>query len=503
MHNMKFIVLRSIKIPGFWIFALISFIHIVSEILTVAIIGSRLSLLATQEFNVSEIYIIGAVFAVNSIISLFFQVTLTHFSSKFGNSISIEYLQSCFYLSKKEYEANGQPYLIKNSVAEAVRISEWIITPLAQGFVKIFIVIGIAITMTYENYLNTLILFSILASVYLLIYILASPINRHLGEMLTKSLDERSIKGNDLLSFRFMFNGILKLNKLNEMELLLKQEAKVRAVGSLIAFLPKNLLETLAIISLIILSAFSGDDDTRITVLLFFGFAGYRLLPAFQAVYYGISRSYFNMNILETIRTEIQSGIQNTRYVDLQSGCDLRIEKFKVDREEDSLSFPELNFTGGQVIHLSGKSGVGKSTLFEALIGYENRVIENDNWSSIDTRKSFLLAQNIPELNLSLEELLTKNEWCQFQFLENIQYKANSKLNAMSGGQQQRILIAYAMTQNFKYIFIDEGFSGFDESLERLVLNELKRYATDAGAIVMVTTHRKTNIDMYDSEVEL
>ena len=488
-----------LKSAGATTFIVISLIHIAAEVGTVYLIGTGMSSILVTGVNTQLIVIIIFCLVGSSFASLLFQTTLTYFSAKFGNELSQKYIEACVKLNKDVFELKGQPYLIKNSIAEMIRVSEWVVTPFALGAVKFLIALGIIIVLASEDINTTLIICCGLSLVYTLIYVVCSPINKNLGQKLTSYLDQRSIVGNDILSTRHLINADFLKASINNLSDILSKEAGTRALGTLIAFLPKNVLETISLLLLIFVTVTITDQDQRMQTLMLYGFAGYKLLPAFQAVYYGISRTIFNLGVYETVKNEISAVPQNIASITPFAG-EYKFAGCELIRDNETISFEGFVLGAGELTLLSGQSGSGKSSLMEVMIGYEHRYSSTNKIPHINT---ILIPQNLPALSFKIDDFLAPKDWTKYAFLEGIEYQSGKRLSDFSGGQLQRIFLAYAINVKSKYIFLDESLSGISSDLEYLALKHLRDYVRETGSIALVTTHRRTNLDMYDKEISI
>ena len=483
-------------------FVIISGIHIMLEVGTVYYVGTGIGNILVGEIEPTLVLFVALVLVVNSFGSLFFQTFLTYFSFDFGNRLSHRYVEACTAFKKDTFESKGQSYLVKNSVAEMVRISEWIITPFALGIVKLLISFGIILVLAFNDLITTLIMCCGLTFSYFLIYFICAPINKRLGQRLTEFLDDRSILGNDILSSRFLVNENVQRQQFDQLKRMLHTEAITRSWGTLIAFLPKNILETVSIVALLGLIYLADDGSARIEKMMLYGFAGYRLLPAFQAVYYGVSRTVFNLGIYQTIKEEISTIKKDSIFFEKSTSTKYNFPGGSINRSESKINLPYFTLNPGQLVLVKGNSGSGKSSLLETIIGYEDRLIDKSSKVYI-VSDTILIPQNLPNLSIKISSILSKQNWKVFQFLKDINYLPDRRLSEYSGGQLQRILLAHAILSKKKFIILDEGLSGINVELERLALKELKKYLRNYKAFGLVTTHRTSNLDIYDKELDL
>ena len=71
----------------------------------------------------------------------------------------------------------------------------------------------------------------------------------------------------------------------------------------------------------------------------------------------------------------------------------------------------------------------------------------------------------------------------------------------LSGGEKQRIILARYLLHPTAFLFIDEGLSQVDTSMERRILKNIFRYYKDKTFIIV--SHRKDNLDLFDRVIEM
>lgn len=90
-------------------------------------------------------------------------------------------------------------------------------------------------------------------------------------------------------------------------------------------------------------------------------------------------------------------------------------------------------------------------------------------------------------------------------FIENLPLKSNTKIgaagNGISGGQQQRILIARAVYKNPHYLFFDEATSALDAENEKIIHDNLQEFFR--GKTVLIIAHRLSTVKNADQIVVL
>ncbi|MBR6940798.1 MAG: ATP-binding cassette domain-containing protein, partial [Clostridia bacterium] len=180
-----------------------------------------------------------------------------------------------------------------------------------------------------------------------------------------------------------------------------------------------------------------------------------------------------------------------------------------------------LNIRQGEYVGIVGPSGCGKSTLMKLLLGFEEPdsgkiYYDNKDIESIDKRelrkKMGVVLQNGKLISGSIYDNITitapdaKREdvvnIIKAVGLESdiedmpmgLYTMLSEDCNTISGGQQQRILIARALVSNPKILLFDEATSALDNITQSLISDTLdKTYATR-----VVIAHRLSTIIKCD-----
>lgn len=141
----------------------------------------------------------------------------------------------------------------------------------------------------------------------------------------------------------------------------------------------------------------------------------------------------------------------------------------------------------GEVLHLTGENGSGKSQLMKALLGYA----PIDSGSVHLNCKGFRYlpqAQNrSSHLPYSLGEVLA------FSGASNLlieQSRLGLSWNKASGGERQRVLLSRFFSQTGELLLLDEPFNHLDSSAKEKVRNLLREtLESDPRAAAILISH--------------
>lgn len=188
---------------------------------------------------------------------------------------------------------------------------------------------------------------------------------------------------------------------------------------------------------------------------------------------------------------------------------------------EDKLILEDTSFKvdAGKMIGIVGKSGAGKTTIFNLLckmysVESGEILIENENIENLDEESIrgniTIISQNPYIFNLSIrdnlklvKENLTEEEMieackiaCLDNFIETLPNKYDTVLGEggiiLSGGQKQRLAIARAFVQKTKIILFDEATSSLDNETQTEIQKAISNLKDNYT--ILIIAHRLSTI---------
>lgn len=167
-------------------------------------------------------------------------------------------------------------------------------------------------------------------------------------------------------------------------------------------------------------------------------------------------------------------------------------------------------------IAIIGANGSGKSTLLKLILreltpSSGEIVISNSNiknfkdWNKIGYVPQ-INASSIPNFPITALEIVTLNLYDKMGFLKFSRKKyielakralaqvnmldfAHTPINKMSGGQQQRIMIAKSLINNPKILIFDEPTTGIDKESKEQLFKILNHLNNAHGITILLVTH--------------
>ena len=184
---------------------------------------------------------------------------------------------------------------------------------------------------------------------------------------------------------------------------------------------------------------------------------------------------------------------------------------------DDVLKKVNASFESGKVYAIVGQSGAGKSTLLSLISGldyckdgniYYNgknlQEIDRDEYRSKNVGVIFqsynLLLNSTPVYNITLSMNISGNNINERKAKKDHAYTlldkvgidretADRKILKLSGGEQQRVGIARALSHNPNVIIADEPTGNLDEKTEADILEIFTQLAHDEGKCIIIVTH--------------
>lgn len=169
-----------------------------------------------------------------------------------------------------------------------------------------------------------------------------------------------------------------------------------------------------------------------------------------------------------------------------------------------------------KMICLLGKNGIGKSTLLRTIakiqplldgeIYIENEEIQNNTSIQLSKKISIVLTERIPPNNLTVYELIALGRQMYTNWIGKLTTKdtikiteaieitkinaiKNKKIDELSDGQYQKVMIARAIAQDTPIILLDEPTAHLDINNKVEIYKLLKELSKNKQKTILITSH--------------
>ncbi len=176
----------------------------------------------------------------------------------------------------------------------------------------------------------------------------------------------------------------------------------------------------------------------------------------------------------------------------------------------------DLTVERGELMGIVGASGSGKSTLLNMLGGLDKPsagslfidgrdMLKFNEKDAIEYKRKtvgfvwqnnarnlipYLTAQQNVEMPLLLSGFSGRqSRAAELLDMVGLSQRKNSRLDQMSGGEQQRVAIAIALSNNPKMLLADEPTGSVDTATSKLILDVFRELNRVMGVTIIIVTH--------------
>lgn len=490
----------------------------------------------------SFFFILGLIVFFILVFSLFFKGMTTYFQ--------IQFAMMCEYTIGKRFIEGyiHQPYvwflnrhsaeLGKNILSEVQTVILNVVMPFITIFSQGAVVIAIFVLLLFIDTLLSLSVCFFLGLFYFGIYKIMS---RRLSSIGQSRLEANEGRFTAVIE-TFAASKEIKIG--NHEDVCIKRfsnpakiYAKQQIAAEVISTLPRFMFEAIAfggLMSVILyLMSSKGNFSNSIPIVTLYAFAGYRLIPALQFIYRGVSQIRFaeaSLNFLynDLIKLKKLNLVsKNFNIIKFENDIQLKNIIFKYPNSDNLvLKKLSLKILAKNVVALVGKTGSGKTTIVDLIMGILNplngtlevdgNIIDSNNcksWQKIIgyVPQQIYLANDTIEANIafgidvdkinSLEiersaKIANLHEFVTNQLPEGYKTFVGERGVRLSGGQRQRIGIARALYHNPKVLIMDEATSALDGLTEKAIMQTINDLRNDITIIIIA--HRLSTVRECD-----
>lgn len=315
----------------------------------------------------------------------------------------------------------------------------------------------------------------------------------------------------------------------------------LRKRNATISMFPQMFTEVglaLGLVTLVMLGI-SGVYEDMTLLFGIFAVTAIRLIPSVRSIMSGWSTIRYNRYTIETLAdiaidddivepTFINDRFNFTRAIELRN-LSFRFE----DSDKDVINDLSLTINRGERVGIRGSSGVGKTTLFNLILGLyrptlggiyiDGEELRNDNITKWQNTIGYVsqsvfiadmtLAENIAfgcdvhDIDYDrVNKVIELSDLKEFvtSLKDGIHSRIGEQGSRISGGQRQRIGIARALYKGCDVLFFDEATSSLDGKTEENINSAIRRLSNDNHSLtIVVIAHRESSLEYCDRIITL
>ncbi|MFM1575129.1 ABC transporter ATP-binding protein, partial [Helcococcus ovis] len=471
--------------------------------------------------------------------AIFNYITI-EFARKNGNKLSIDILSNLINQNKSFFDKNNSVELATYASKESVNYINFYVSELPKyyGFIIICVVI-FGLILRYSIYLSLLQLFIIPLAIFP-IKIISSKLDKNIRSVLENNAKSNQIRADIFKRIDTVKSLRIENQKIDEVKVINSKTSKIW--GKIAA---------LDMITGIWMTGFLSMLFTGLT----FGIGAYIISQNIEMISIGelisilslVSILYVNINNIFRTNIEIKKhdaenhklfsyltliGEDTKDKINLNSIDSIKINKLSFSYNENKSIIKDFDFEckKGDFIGLIGKSGVGKSTIFNLLLKFydvENNIIFyndidinkinplsiRDNVTKISQQIDLFPGTIEYNLRLSNKEVSNEeiHEILKFVKLDNYISSLEEGINTdigeagklMSGGEMQRLALAQGLLRKNNVLLLDEITSNIDKNTEKIIKENILKLHNTGEYIIIAISHNKEFLEDCDKIYEL
>lgn len=494
-----------------------------------------------NEFMIFSGLVLISTLLISNLFQAFMTWVIVYFTNMQRHRIAFRMLDNYLRQPYKFFLTRNTSDLGKNIIVEINRATSGVIMNSLQVLSRIIVTVFIFSLLLFVDYKIALQSILLLGLSYAIIFIVIKKKVKILGQQSTFE-HSRWFKATDEA-----FSGIKEIKLHRGYKKFSHQfiQPSLRLAGydaksKLFMLLPRFALEVIVFggMVLLVLSIIAPNNPSygsnMLPLLSLYAIAGYRLLPALNQIYTGITAIKFHLPAFELIVNEALNNVSNEKeYIQDQSPPlsfedKLLVKDLSFSYEgSDKATLDNLNFKilPNHSIGIVGETGSGKTTLIDTILGlldsYDGQIlidgieINNKNvhlWQKnigyvpqsiylTDDTIAANIAFTIEQSQINIEQIIKVSKLASLhEFIMTLPEQYNTVVGQrgvrLSGGQRQRIGIARALYFNPKVLVLDEATSSLDTITENIIMEAVQGFSHKKTIIIIA--HRLSTVKNCD-----
>ena len=315
-------------------------------------------------------------------------------------------------------------------------------------------------------------------------------------------------------SFKITLSKLLKITKI---KMILNEVIRPTFEFLVVAAIISNAL---------ILNYLEYDWEQTLSIIIIYGLASIRILPAFNKIVQNVSNLIFNAPAVHKLYKELNDNDHQSNFYRIISekinfNKKLKLSKlsFGYDKRNQILSNLNISFNKGDIVGITGESGTGKSSLLDIISGLivpnSGEILVDDNIVSLNNIDWYNKISYASDKNYFIDDTIKQNitlnrrdEKIDVHKLEKVlritnllygenelEIDLNKKMGEigknLSSGQKQRISLSRSLYKKCEILIMDESTNAIDEKSQGQVLDKIVNFAKENKITLIIVSHDK------------
>jgi ABC-type multidrug transport system fused ATPase/permease subunit len=467
------------------------------------------------------------IFIVKATLSIIINKEILNFSNRKGAKLRRELLRSYQNMGYEEFLHRNSAEYIHSIQILATQFSQNTMVAVLRFFSEGIVVLAIIVFLSITDILALLVIASLLLIfIYFYDFIFAERIKKNgakINQYQIKTVRRVNEAINGFKEIRVLGKEKYFYEKVTDMSM---KYADTYTKSLVLTTASRYILELILIVFIVImvmLAIFTNRDLVMLVpTLTVFGLASLRLMPAANTFSNSLSQLRFGHDATNIIFNDLY----NNKKVDQSKSHPKEVKNFEsLDLENISFSYGKknifknisLSISKGSSIGIIGKTGSGKTTLINLILGLItpssgsiviNKIISKSKINILKgisgyiPQHTFLVDDTIKK-NIALgladdeidnEKVINALKFARLlDFVDGLPSGEDTRIgehgSRLSGGQRQRLSLARAFYFNRQLLVMDEASSSLDNTTEQEIASEIKDLKGKVTTIIVAHRH--------------